>query len=284
MTSMLVGFAWGKRYTSMQIFSVAMLTAGIITAAMADAKSKVKTPATNPRPRTFHVRSSRSHTFQGKTSASTTKIDHSFITGLIVLAIAQLLSAVMGLYTQLTYAAYGSHWHENLFYSHFLSLPLFLPFFPSLRSEFTRLLSSAPISIFPSTNLITPSFATHANTTLAVGPIILTTSSWPSITIPKQTINLAANALTQYICIRGVNLLSARTSALGVTIALNVRKLISLFLSIWLFGNRLPEGVLLGAAIVFGSAGVWAVEGQRLNNNHRGAAAAAGIRSPGVEK
>lgn len=28
----------------------------------------------------------------------------------------------------------------------------------------------------------------------------------------------------------------------------------------------LPPGVLVGAAIVFGSAGVWAVEGQRLNN------------------
>lgn len=84
--------------------------------------------------------------------------------------------------------------------------------------------------------------------------------------MPSQLLNLAANALTQYICIRGVNLLSARTSALGVTIALNVRKLISLFLSIWLFGNELPPGVLVGAAIVFGSAGVWAVEGQRLKN------------------
>lgn len=88
--------------------------------------------------------------------------------------------------------------------------------------------------------------------------------------MPSQLLNLAANALTQYICIRGVNLLSARTSALGVTIALNVRKLISLFLSIWLFGNELPPGVLVGAAIVFGSAGVWAVEGQRLNNGGGG--------------
>lgn len=84
--------------------------------------------------------------------------------------------------------------------------------------------------------------------------------------MPSQLLNLAANALTQYICIRGVNLLSARTSALGVTIALNVRKLISLILSIWIFGNELPPGVLVGAAIVFGSAGVWAVEGQRLKN------------------
>ena len=40
-TTMLVGFLWGKRYSQMQVFSVAMLTVGIIIAAMADAQSKV---------------------------------------------------------------------------------------------------------------------------------------------------------------------------------------------------------------------------------------------------
>lgn len=44
--SMVVGYAWGKRYTNMQIFSVGMLTVGIITAAMADAQSKVKVDKT----------------------------------------------------------------------------------------------------------------------------------------------------------------------------------------------------------------------------------------------
>lgn len=50
---------------------------------------------------------------------------------------------------------------------------------------------------------------------------------------------------------------------------LNIRKLVSLFASIWLFGNRLPIGVLLGAAIVFASAGVWAAEGQRLRRHEQ---------------
>lgn len=59
--TMLVGYIWGKRYTSMQsqsvlgmackfvahaehssVFSVAMLTAGIGVAAMADAQAKVR--------------------------------------------------------------------------------------------------------------------------------------------------------------------------------------------------------------------------------------------------
>lgn len=41
-TSMLVGFIWGKRYTHVQILSVAMITVGIVIAAMADAQSKVR--------------------------------------------------------------------------------------------------------------------------------------------------------------------------------------------------------------------------------------------------
>ncbi len=73
---------------------------------------------------------------------------------------------------------------------------------------------------------------------------------------------LALNSLTQLACIRGVNLLAARSSALTVTIVLNIRKLVSLFLSIWLFGNKLAPGVLVGAAVVFGSGLLYAYEGQ----------------------
>ncbi len=166
----------------------------------------------------------------------------------------------MGLYTQLTYAKYGSHWHENLFYSHALSIPLFAVFFPSLRTQFHKLLTSTPIQVDQNPLL----FTHHANSTFAekVRPI-LTVPSSVNIPIPRHILTLALNSLTQYACIRGVNLLGARTSALGVSIVLNIRKLISLFLSIWLFGNKLPPGVVAGAAVVFGSAGVWAWEGQR---------------------
>ena len=40
-TTMLVGWVWGRKYTRMQIFSVAMLTTGVILAAMSDAQAKV---------------------------------------------------------------------------------------------------------------------------------------------------------------------------------------------------------------------------------------------------
>ena len=56
---------------------------------------------------------------------------------------------------------------------------------------------------------------------------------------------------------------------MGVSIALNVRKLVSLFVSIKLFGNVLPTGLKVGAAIVFASAGLWAWEEARLGRERR---------------
>ena len=177
------------------------------------------------------------------------------MTGLLILFVAQVLSAIMGIYVQNTYQAYGPHWNENLFYSHVLSLPLFIPFLPSLYRQFLRLADS---------RLFTISF--NISETLACflgrsGPPDITKSHTAvSFSMPIQVIMLAANSLTQYACITGVNLLGARTTALGVTVVLNLRKLVSLFASIWLFGNELPRGVLLGAGVVFLGAGVYASE------------------------
>lgn len=142
----------------------------------------------------------------------------------------------MGLYTETTYAKYGPQWKENLFYSHALSLPLFLPFAPSMARTFSYLMTSTPIQL----------------------PDILGSSSTKS-RIPSQIVFLVTNVLTQYACIRGVNLLAAASTALTVTIVLNIRKLVSLLLSIWLFGNQLAPGTLLGAIIVFSAGGLYTI-------------------------
>ena len=42
--TMIVGYIWGSRYSRTQVFSVVMLTVGVVLAAMADAQSKVATP------------------------------------------------------------------------------------------------------------------------------------------------------------------------------------------------------------------------------------------------
>jgi UDP-xylose/UDP-N-acetylglucosamine transporter B4 len=168
--------------------------------------------------------------------------------GLIILFIAQILSAIMGLYTEDTYREYGPHWKENLFYSHFLSLPLFLPFIPSMSRQFMRLASSAPLAL-PFTQAAALEGLPEKFQT-GIG----------SIYIPSQLAYLVMNVLTQYACIRGVNLLASASSALTVTIVLNVRKLVSLLLSIWLFGNRLSPGTLVGAIIVFSAGGMYSLD------------------------
>jgi UDP-xylose/UDP-N-acetylglucosamine transporter B4 len=81
---------------------------------------------------------------------------------------------------------------------------------------------------------------------------------------PIQVAYLIMNALTQYVCIRGVHLLSAKSSSLTVTVVLNIRKLVSLLLSIYLFGNDLASGVLVGAVLVTVGGGLYGFEGARL--------------------
>lgn len=223
---MLVGWLFaGKRYTRLQVLSVMILTIGVILAAYSDANAKGKT-----------AEDASSHT-------ST----QDFTIGLLLLLVAQSLSAVMGLYIQNTYAKYGGHhWRENLFYSHFLSLPLFIPFAPSLRAQYRAFASSAPLAL-------------RLSATVDKVP-----SSLPLLDqIPSQLALLSLNALTQYACIRGVNLLCSRASALTVTIVLNIRKLGSLLLSIWMFGNVLSPGVLVGAVVVFTGGGIYGWESNR---------------------
>jgi UDP-xylose/UDP-N-acetylglucosamine transporter B4 len=157
----------------------------------------------------------------------------------------------MGLYTEETYRIYGPQWKENLFYSHLLSVPLFLPFLPSLTKQFLKLANSPPLP------LPAPALDDYP----ALSPAIQQGLS--KIRIPSQLFYLVLNVLTQYACIRGVNLLAAASSALTVTIVLNIRKLVSLLLSIWLFGNRLATGTLIGAVIVFFAGGLYSLDGKR---------------------
>lgn len=184
----------------------------------------------------------------------------SFGTGLAILFVAQVLSAIMGLYTEETYRMYGPQWKENLFYSHLLSLPLFLPFLPSLSRQFMKLANSAPLA------LSVPSVEDYPNLSPNLAQVV------NDIRIPGQLFYLVLNVLTQYACIRGVNLLAATSSALTVTIVLNIRKLVSLLLSIWIFGNRLAFGTLVGAVIVFAAGGLYSLDGKRKPPSRRSVA------------
>jgi dolichyl-phosphate-mannose-protein mannosyltransferase len=163
--------------------------------------------------------------------------------GLLILLIAQLLSAYMGAYVEDIYLDHGKDWQANLFYSHLLSIPMFAGFTPILYDQFLRLKSSQPFRPPPSIAKTLPPMLTTA---------LASTS--------QHVIYLTANAVTQLLCITGVNMLSANTSAVTVTIVLNIRKLVSFLLSIWLFGNQMGGLMKVGAAMVFGAGALYGWE------------------------
>jgi len=236
-TTILAGYMYGKRFTRKQVISVIILTIGVIIAAWSDAKSKGEGSKSQGLP--------------------------PFSMGLLILFVAQVLSACMGLYIEETYKTYGPQWKENLFYSHLLSLPLFLPFIPSMRQQFFRLANSPPLTF----SFLTAYSDPNSPAKLQDGFPLPSPSFLPGlndlltrVAIPSQLAYLVANVLTQYACIRGVNLLASRVSALTVTIVLNMRKLASLLMSIWLFGNRLEVGTLIGAVIVFAAGGMYGLD------------------------
>jgi hypothetical protein len=149
----------------------------------------------------------------------------------------------MGVYVQDVYAEHGKHWDENLFYSHFLSLPMFFPLHSTLRSQYARL-EESPQFILPTS--LSPYIPNGIQHILAL--------------MPRSVYMLFLNSITQLACITGVNLLGANSSAVTVTIVLNVRKLVSWILSIWLFGNKLSGMMIWGAVLVFGAGALYGWE------------------------
>lgn len=220
-TTMAAGWLRGKKYSSLQIFSVAILTLGVMVSAWADAQSKGKKMDT----------------------ASVDLTSSSFEAGLLILLVAQLLSAYMGAYVEDIYRDHGKDWQANLFYSHLLSIPMFTAFAPVLSSQYARLHASEAFQI-PSS--IAKSMPPSLHNVLA--------------STSQNIVYLTANAVTQLLCITGVNILSANTSAVTVTIVLNIRKLASFLLSVWLFGNQMSGLMMFGAAMVFGAGALYAWE------------------------
>ena len=223
-TTMAVGYAAGKRYRTIQVVAVIMLFLGVVQAAISDARAK------GAQIQLMNTASSRSSL--------------EFWTGFGILFLALMLSAFMGLFTDQLYMKYGrQHTEEHLFYSHLLSLPFFFFRLEKLEGQLMTLARS------PSSTIL-----------ISLG----VQKNLPGIlhgfleNLPVQFVFLLMNGFTQYLCIRGVNQLSAKSSSLTVGIVLNIRKLVSLLLSIWLFGNKLDTGVLIGAAIVFVGGALYA--------------------------
>ncbi|KAI8996380.1 UAA transporter [Trametes punicea] len=199
--SMLLGYlVLKKRYSFAQVAAVAFVSAGVVLATLS-------------RPSTSNA------------SGNPPDIGR-YTIGVVMLTVSLLLTGILGVLQERTYTTYGPHWKEGVFYTHSLSLPVFLFFIPDLKRGFGGL--SDPTRLSPES---------------------LNTFGRFSSIVPYAI--LGANMLTQLACVSGVNQLTSHVSSVSTNLVLTTRKAISLCFSVWWFGNGWNAQLGVGAGMVF---------------------------------
>ncbi|KPP78665.1 UDP-xylose and UDP-N-acetylglucosamine transporter-like [Scleropages formosus] len=145
-----------------------------------------------------------------------------WLLGIAMLTFALLMSARMGIFQETLYKQYGKHSKEALFYNHCLPLPGFLLLASDIYSHCALFSQTAPMEV----------------------PVI-------GIAIPEMWFYLLMNVITQYVCIRGVFILTTECASLTVTLVVTLRKFVSLIFSILYFHNPFTGWHWFGTAFVF---------------------------------
>ncbi|KAK0244425.1 UAA transporter [Armillaria nabsnona] len=189
--SMLFGFFFLKRrYSLVQVVSVIMVSFGVTIATFS------RPPSNAPSQSNSDVRK--------------------YSIGIVMLVLSLLCTGFLGMLQEKTYQRYGPCWKEGVFYTHCLSLPVFLFLIQDVRQGLA--------------SLSEPTEASAAG------------MAW---------LILAGNLVTQLICVSGVNRLTSRVSSVSTNLVLTTRKAISLCFSVWWFGNGWNLQLGVGASMVF---------------------------------
>ncbi|XP_051468586.1 UDP-xylose and UDP-N-acetylglucosamine transporter [Apus apus] len=145
-----------------------------------------------------------------------------WLLGIAALTFALLMSARMGIFQETLYKQFGKHSKEALFYNHALPLPGFLLLAPDIYHHAVLFSQSEPFQV----------------------PVI-------GLTLPIMWFYLLMNVITQYVCIRGVFILTTECTSLTVTLVVTLRKFVSLIFSILYFHNPFTAWHWLGTSFVF---------------------------------
>uniref|UniRef100_A0A672IFV9 Solute carrier family 35 member B4 n=1 Tax=Salarias fasciatus TaxID=181472 RepID=A0A672IFV9_SALFA len=145
-----------------------------------------------------------------------------FLLGIAMLTFALLMSARMGIFQEMLYKQYGKHPKEALFYNHCLPLPGFLLLCTDIYNHSVLFSQSTPVKV----------------------PVV-------DVMVPIMWIYLLINVVTQYVCIRGVFILTTECTSLTVTLVVTLRKFLSLIFSIIYFQNPFTAWHWVGTAVVF---------------------------------
>lgn len=145
-----------------------------------------------------------------------------WLLGIAMLTFALLMSARMGIFQETLYKKFGKHSKEALFYNHCLPLPGFLLLSTNIYNHAVYFSQSTPVVL----------------------PVV-------GFSMPIMWIYLMINVITQYVCIRGVFILTTECASLTVTLVVTLRKFLSLIFSILYFQNPFTAWHWVGTAVVF---------------------------------
>ncbi|KAG8691756.1 golgi uridine diphosphate-N- acetylglucosamine transporter [Ceratobasidium sp. 423] len=198
--SMTLGYIFAsRRYNTTQLLAAAIVTSGVITTTTSKAPS---TALYQPDPREY-------------------------VLGVGCLALSLLGSGVLGLYQERTFAKYGPHWKEGVFYNHAMSLPIISFMWSEIADGWRSLASSS---------------SSHTTFYGLTGLHAI----------------LAFNIITQAVCVTSVNNLTSQVSSVTTNLVLTARKAASLCLSIWWFGSGVSTRLAIGATCVFAGTVLYA--------------------------
>lgn len=208
-----------KSYKPSKYLSVIMITIGIILATLASAKEESTSDA---------LKASKYATGLNATSdesivdaAESVSEFATWLAGIGLLTFALFMSARMGIFQEQIYAKHGKHPAEALFYNHALPLPLFLFMASDIYNNALVISQSELVSV-------------------------------AGFGVPVLWLHLIGNVITQYVCIRGVFILTTECSSLTVTLVVTLRKFVSLLFSIVYFQNPFTMLHWVGTVLVFG--------------------------------
>lgn len=139
--------------------------------------------------------------------------------GILILTCALFLSARLGIFQETINKKYGKHPYELLLYTHMLPLPFFGFLWSNLWQHWQISGESAPIGLL--------------------------------FGLPAIRVYLAANVLTQFLCISSVFILTTECASLTVTLTVTLRKFVSLIFSIIYFRNPFTIAHWIGTLLVF---------------------------------
>lgn len=145
-----------------------------------------------------------------------------WLLGIGALTFALLMSARMGIFQETLYKQFGKHSKEALFYNHALPLPGFIFLASDIYDH---------VILFNKSELYQV-------------PVI-------RVAMPIMWFYLLMNVVTQYVCIRGVFILTTECTSLTVTLVVTLRKFVSLIFSILYFQNPFTLWHCLGTLFVF---------------------------------